>query len=135
MTILILADQANAALDAMETALGASPKFEVWSGTIPGTIAAAPAGTRLVNMSLPSDAFANASSGQKTKTGTWSGLGIAAGNAAFWRLCTNAGVAKYQGSLTATGGGGDATIDNVSIAVGQTITVNSFTLVFPNVSA
>jgi hypothetical protein len=33
-----------------------------------------------------------------------------------------------QGNVTATGGGGDMTIDNVSIAAGQQVTVTSFTL-------
>jgi hypothetical protein len=37
-----------------------------------------------------------------------------------------------QGSITATGGGGDMTLDNTSIASGQTITVTGFTLTAGN---
>ena len=33
-----------------------------------------------------------------------------------------------QGTVTATGGGGDMTLDNTSIASAQTVTVSSFTL-------
>jgi hypothetical protein len=33
-----------------------------------------------------------------------------------------------QGTITATGGGGDMTLDNTSIASGQQVTITSFTL-------
>lgn len=33
----------------------------------------------------------------------------------------------FSGTVTATGGGGDMTLDNVSIASGQTVTITSFT--------
>lgn len=33
-----------------------------------------------------------------------------------------------QGSITATGGGGDMELDNTSIAAGQQVTVSSFTI-------
>ena len=34
----------------------------------------------------------------------------------------------YAGSITATGGGGDMTVDNTSFATGQSFTVTAFTL-------
>jgi hypothetical protein len=37
-------------------------------------------------------------------------------------------VCHMQGTVTATGGGGDMTIDNTSIASGQSVTVTGFTL-------
>jgi hypothetical protein len=37
-----------------------------------------------------------------------------------------------QGTVTATGGGGDMTLDNVSIASSQAVTVNTFTLTDAN---
>jgi len=33
-----------------------------------------------------------------------------------------------QGSVTVTGGGGDLTLDNVSIAAAQAVTITGFTL-------
>jgi hypothetical protein len=33
-----------------------------------------------------------------------------------------------QGTVTATGGGGDMTLDNTSFAVGQQVNITSFTL-------
>jgi hypothetical protein len=37
-----------------------------------------------------------------------------------------------QGTVTATGGGGDMTVDNVSFAAAQAFTVTSFTLTAGN---
>ena len=37
-----------------------------------------------------------------------------------------------QGSVTATGGGGDLTLDNAVIAVSQVVTINTFTLTDAN---
>ena len=132
MALKISDDLANAMLDAMETLIGTAAKFQVWSGTVPTDESAAPGGTKLVEMTLPSDWLANANAGVKSKAGTWSGTGLAAGTATFFRLCTSAGTSKFQGSLTATGGGGDATIDNTNIASGQTVTVTSFSVTAPH---
>ena len=36
-----------------------------------------------------------------------------------------------QGTITATGGGGDMTLDNTNIAAGQTVNITGFTLTAP----
>lgn len=80
-------------------------------------------------MALPADYLAAASAGSKAKTGTWSGTGAAAGSAAHFRIVDSAGTTCHmQGTVTATGGGGDLTLDNVSIAIGQVVTVSTFTI-------
>lgn len=118
----------NARQDATETTIGASPKLQFRSGAQPANCAAAASGTLLCELALPADWQAAASAGSKVKAGTWSGTGVAAGSAGHFRLVDNAGTTCHmQGSVTATGGGGDLTVDNVSIAVGQTVTVNTFT--------
>lgn len=132
MALFVSNDLANAMLNALETLIGTSALFQIWSGAIPADETATPAGTKLVEISCPSDYLAAASSGVITKSGTWSVAAIATGTGAFWRLCTSAGVSKLQGSLTATGGGGDATIDNLSIAAAQVITVVTFQITFPH---
>ena len=74
-------------------------------------------------------------SGAVNMSGTWSGAGVAAGTATWFRyLCDAADTGtgntstfrRIDGSVTATGGGGDCTIDNTSVSVGQTVTVTSF---------
>jgi hypothetical protein len=110
-----------------------SGKIRIWSGSPPGP-AAAPTGTLLVDEDLPASAFAAASGGSKAKAGTWSVTGTAAGTAGYYRLLasgdTGAAVetqVREEGTVTATGGGGDLTLDNVSIASGQVVTITSFT--------
>ena len=118
----------NAALDAIETAAGASPTLEIRTGSAPATCATADSGTVLVTMALPADWLAAASGGTKAILGTWQDLSAdAAGTAAHFRIKQGA-TCHIQGSVTATGGGGDMTLDNVSIALAQQVTVTAFTL-------
>lgn len=118
----------NAAIDAIETAIGAAPTLEIRSGTIPANAATADAGTLLASMTLPSDWMSAASNGSKTLLGTWSDTSAdAAGNASYFRIKA-AGTCHIQGTITATGGGGDMTLDNISIAAGQQISITAFTL-------
>lgn len=122
----------NARLDAIESTVGTSAKLQLRSGAPPATCATADSGTLLAELSLPSDWMAAASSGSVAKAGTWSGVGVAAGNAGHYRIKNSAGSTTHeQGTVTATGGGGDLTLDNVSIAVDQAITINTFTKTEP----
>lgn len=120
----------NAALDAIETAVGTSAILKIRSGSVPASVATADAGTVLATLNLPSDWLAAASSGSKSKSGTWEDLSAdATGTAAHFRIYASDGTtAHIQGTVTATGGGGDMTLDNTSIASAQAITITSFTL-------
>jgi hypothetical protein len=117
---------ANALLDRYDTEFPASSVLELRSGSPPGAENAA-TGTLLVSITLPATPWAAASGGAKAKNGTWSNTAAAAGNVGYYRLKNAADTRREEGTVTATGGGGDATIDNVSVAVGQTVTVNTFT--------
>jgi hypothetical protein len=129
MAIQLSVAARNARLDAIETAVGATAKLQIRTGAQPASCAAAASGTLLAELTLPSDYLAAASSGSKSKSGTWSGTGVAAGTAGHFRIVDNAGTTCHlQGSITATSGGGDMELDNTSIAVSQTVTVNTFTL-------
>lgn len=123
----------NARLDAIETTAGATAKIQIRSGTQPANCAAAASGTLLAELTLPSDYLANASSGSKAKSGTWSGTAAGTGVAAHFRIVDNAGTTCHlQGSVTATSGGGDMELDNTSIASGQTVSVSTFVLTDAN---
>lgn len=120
----------NAQLDAVETAIGTSAVLKIRTGAAPATCATADSGTVLASLTLPSDWMAAASSGSKAKTGTWEDTSAdATGTAAHFRLYASDGTTCHaQGTVTATGGGGDMTVDNTSFASGQTFTVTSFTI-------
>lgn len=120
----------NARLDAIETAIGVSAVLKIRTGAAPADVGTADSGTVLATCNLPSDWLAAASSGSKAKSGTWEDASAdATGTAAHFRIYASDGTtAHIQGTVTATGGGGDMTVDNTSFASGQAFTVTSFTL-------
>lgn len=124
----------NNQLDQIESTAGASAKLQIYSGSVPANCAAADSGTLLAEMTLPSDWMAAASSGAVSKSGTWEDTSAnATGTAGHFRIKDNAGTTCHmQGTITATGGGGDLTLDNTSIASGQTVTITSFTITAGN---
>lgn len=120
----------NARLDAVETAIGTSAILKIRNGAAPASCAAADSGTVLATLNLPSDYMAAASAGSKSKSGTWEDTSAdAGGTAAHFRIYASDGTTCHiQGTVTATGGGGDMTVDNVSFAAGQAFSVTGFTL-------
>lgn len=130
MSLQLSAAVRNAMLDAIETTAGTDAILKIRSGSVPATCATADAGTVLATLNLPSDWMSGASAGAKAKSGTWEDTSAdATGTAAHWRLYASDGTTCHaQGTVTATGGGGDMTVSNVSLASGQTFTVTGFTL-------
>lgn len=118
----------NAALDAMETAIGVSPSLEIRTGAAPASCAAADSGVVLATLALPADWMAAAANGAKALAGVWQDMAAdASGTAAHFRVKAGA-TCHIQGSVTATGGGGDLTLDNPVIAAGQQVNVTAFTI-------
>lgn len=124
----------NAILDQIESTIGTAPILKIRTGAQPANCAAADSGTVLATITLPSDWMAGASSGSKSKSGTWEDASAdATGTAGHFRIYDSGGTTcHFQGSITATGGGGDMTIDNTSITSGQDILINSFSLTAPH---
>ena len=129
MTIQLSTRVRNAKLDAMETTIGTAPLLRIYSGSMPATPATAPSGTLLAEMTLPSDWMAAAAAGAKAMAGTWQdGSANAAGTAGYYRIYDSPGTnCDLQGTVTATGGGGDLTLNNVVLAAGQQVSVTSYT--------
>lgn len=119
----------NARLDVIETTIGASPKLQFRTGAKPANCAAAASGSLLAEVVCPADWMAAAAAGAKVLSGAWTVAASGTGDAGHYRLLDSAGTTCHeQGSITATGGGGDMTVDNISIASGQTVTVTTKTL-------
>jgi len=118
----------NARLDAIETAISTSAVLKLRTGAPPANVATADSGTELVIFALPSDWMAAASGGAKAKTGTWVNTGVAAGDAGHFRIYASDGTtAHIQGIVTGTTGG-DMNLDNINIAIGQVVTISTFSL-------
>lgn len=128
MAIQLSAAVRNARLDAIESTIGTTPTLEIRSGSAPANCAAADTGTVLATLTLPSDWMAAASSGAKAIAGTWQDLSAdATGTAAHFRIKQST-TCHLQGTITATGGGGDMEVSSTSFTAGQSFTVNTFTL-------
>jgi hypothetical protein len=124
----------NARLDAIEATIGTSAILKIRTGAAPASCATADSGTVLATANLPSDWMAAASGGSKAKSGTWEDTSAdAAGTAGHFRIYASDGTTCHmQGTVTATGGGGDMTVDNTSFASGQAFSVTGFTLTAGN---
>lgn len=126
----------TAMANAIEGAVGANAILHINSGAVPANCAAAGSGTLLANLTLGTagDWLADAANGAVAKNGTWQDTAANAnGTAGHWRIYASDGTTCHlQGNCTNTGNGGDMTLDNVSIAVNQTVTVTGFTLTLGN---
>lgn len=120
----------NARLDSIETTVGTSAIIRIRTGAAPANCGTADSGTVLAEITCPSDWLAAASGGTKSKNGTWQDLSADnTGTAAHFRLYDSAGTTCHmQGTVTATGGGGDMEVSSTSFTAGQSFTISTFTL-------
>lgn len=118
----------DARANVIESTIGASPILEIRTGAPPADCAAADTGTLLVSMTLPADWLTAAAggNGQVAKNGTWSGVGVAAGVAGHYRIKNAAGTVCHEQGTAGTSGT-DMILDNANIAVGQNVTVTTYT--------
>jgi len=127
MAIDLKQTSANDLLDRYDTIFPATAILEIRSGAVPGAENAA-TGTLLASITLPATPWAAAASGSKAKSGTWSDTSAdATGTAGHYRLKNAADTHREEGTITVTGGGGDMTLDSVSITAAQVVTVTTFT--------
>lgn len=108
-----------------------SGTLKIYTGAQPASADDAASGTLLVTINLPADAMAAAASGVAAKSGTWSGVAGATGDAGWFRFANSAATRNYDGAVTATGGGGEIELDDISIVSGQTVLINTFTITQP----
>lgn len=134
MTLQYSAAVRNARLDAIETAIGASAVLKIRTGAPPANCATADSGTVLATINLPADWMAAASGGTKAKSGTWEDASADnSGTAAHWRLYASDGTTCHaQGTVTATGGGGDMTVNDTAFTAGLAVAITGFVLTAGN---
>lgn len=120
----------NSLLDGIDTVFN-SGTLVIYGSAPTGANSAAPASV-LATITLPADAFTAAASGSKAKLGTWSATASGTGTAAAFRILNSGATQVLEGTVTVTGGGGDLTLDSISITSGQTVTVSTFNLTSSN---
>lgn len=133
MTVQWSAAVRNAVVDAWEAAIGASPKIEIRTSAQPAGTISAPSGSVLAVFPLAADWAANAAAGVKSLSSLPATVvATGAGVAGHYRITDSAGtVCHEQGSVTSTGGGGDLTVDNPSIAAGQSVQITAWSKTAP----
>jgi hypothetical protein len=114
-------------IDEYETTVGTSPRLILRSGTQPAACNSADTGSMLASLTLPSDWISTGASGSVTIVGgPWTGTGATAGTAGHYRIKDSAeSVTHEQGSVGT--GGEDLVLDNAVIAVGQAISITTWT--------
>jgi len=112
------------------TALLNGGHIEVRSGTQPASVGTAASGTLLATLTLGSPAFgsANASGTATANAITGDSSADATGTAGWFRAYTSGSAGVIDGSVTATGGGGDMTFDSVSFVQGGPINLTAWTI-------
>lgn len=112
--------------------------LRIYTGTQPANPFTAPSGTLLCDITLNDPSFDAAVSGVANLdvTPAVSGTGVAAGTAGWARFLTSTeaastGLGVLDGSVTATGGGGDVTVNTTTVSVGLTVSVTSASLTMP----
>lgn len=120
----------NARLDSIETAIGVSAVLKMRTGSAPSTCATADSGTVIASYSLASDWMAAASAGSKSLNSTPLTVAASAtGTLGHFRVYASDGTTCHlQGTISASGGGGDMIVDNTSVVSGQDVVISSFTL-------
>jgi hypothetical protein len=133
MTIQWSTTLRDALNETWETAIGVSAKVMLYTGAQPANVAAATTGTKLAEFDLGSDWAANSSGGSKSLNSLpISTSGLMAGTLGYYRIFASDGTTCHeQGSITASGGGGDMTVDNTSVSLSQTVKITGFTQIAP----
>lgn len=133
MTVQWSTSLRNALLDAWETAIGTSAKVYIRTGSPPANCAAADSGDLLAEFDLASDWAAAASGGSKGLNNLpLEETAIASGTAGHYRIKDSAGTTCHeQGTVTASGDGGDMILDGLSVSLGQTLRITAWTKTAP----
>jgi hypothetical protein len=114
---------------------GAASTLVIYSGTPPTEPDASLSGnTALVTFTLGDPAFGTATDanpgGRITANAVADAVAAATGTASFFRLFRDT-LATIQGTVTVTGGGGDATISDTAIVSGKSVSLLSMVFTMP----
>lgn len=113
--------------DAITAAIGSGAKIRIYSGTRPVHVSDAITGTLLAEATGGTPFAPSASSGVLTANPvTGDSAADASGTATHFRIFKSDGTtAVLDGSVTATGGGGDMTMPSTTITAGEPVAVSS----------
>jgi hypothetical protein len=114
-------------VDSLDAGSGAGT-IKIYSGSRPATPDDAITGTLLATITCADPAFGASSSGAATLSDPAGVTAVATNTATHFRAADSDGTAKFDGLVTATGGGGDLTLATVSVVSGVTVDVTGGTI-------
>lgn len=134
MSISISTTARNAACDAVVDLIdggAGAGTIDIRTGSKPATVATTATGTLLATVTLADPAFGSASSGAAAGTDPSAVTAVADGTAGWFRVKDSNGAGIMDGTVTATGGGGDMTLSTTSITTGLSVDITSLTVTMP----
>lgn len=121
---------ADAVVDLIDAGAGAGT-VKIYTGSQPADGDTEAAGSLLATVSFADPAFGAASSGVATATDPAGVTATGTGTAGCFVVEDSDGNNVFNGTVTATGGGGDLELATTSISSGVTIDITSFTYTQP----
>jgi hypothetical protein len=123
---------ANAVANLVDAGAG-SGLLRVYTGSQPASADLATTGTLLAVFTCNDPAFANAAGGTAALVviPALSTTGLAAGDAGWFRILDSTGATVLDGSITASGGGGDLIMSMITVSVGLTLQLTAGTITMP----
>lgn len=126
----------NAAVKAITDRLDAGPGpayVEIRTGAQPSTANTAATGTVLAVLTCSDPAFGAPSAGTATAGAiVGDSSADASGTAGWFRAYDSTGATVIDGSITASGGGGDMVLASTAIVAGGTVSASSWTITMPS---
>ena len=129
MALTIAAASTQAMGAGLATNIGAAATIEIRSGTKPATPETAASGTLLATVAI-SGSFTS-TAGVLTAADPASVAPAASGTAGHFRLKQSGGTAVLDGTVTATGGGGDMQLGSATITTGVNVDLGVPTITVP----
>lgn len=117
----------NALVDSLDAGSGAGT-IKIYSGSRPATPDDAITGTLLATITCADPAFGASSSGAAALSDPASVTAVATNTATHFRAADSDGNAKFDGTVTVTGGGGDLTLATTSITSGLSVDITGGTI-------
>lgn len=130
MSLTIAAASAQAMGAALATNIGSAATIKIYSGSRPSTPETA-IGAQVLLVTVPISGSFSSTGGVLTAADPASASPAASGTAAWFRLSTSGGTAVLDGTVTATGGGGDMTLGSTSINTGVPVDLGVPTITVP----
>ena len=141
MTVRISTAARNAAAGAIAALVDGGSSagvIRVYTGSQPATPATTATGTLLLEFPLSDPAFGSPATGVVTLdvSPAVEDEGIAAGTAGWFRIldsteAAGTGLGIVDGSVSASGGGGDLILSTTTVSVGLDVSITSFAITMP----